>query len=107
MAARVFALSENLYYNDYVFDEQKGRMTDMKKAIIVLLTAAVAAGITLTAAGLPASKAYADVATPGNLVTEESDTGGEEAPAGGGAEEAPAQDGGVAQASGGEGGEAQ
>ena len=73
-----FALSENLYYNDYVFDEQKGRMTDMKKAIIVLLTAAVAAGITLTAAGLPVSKAYADVATPGNLVTEESDTGGEE-----------------------------
>lgn len=78
MAARGFALSENLYYNDYVFDEQKGRMTDMKKAIIVLLTATVTAGITLTAAGLPASEAYAAVATPGNMVTEESGSGGEE-----------------------------
>ena len=79
IAARVFALSVNLYYNDYVFGEQKGRMTDMKKAITILLTAAAAAGITLTAVGLPASEAYAGVATPSNMVTEESDTGsGEE-----------------------------
>ncbi len=74
IAARFFALSVNLYYNDYVFGEQKGRMTDMKKAIIVLLTAAAAAGITLTAAGLPVSEAYAAVATPGNMVTEEEGT---------------------------------